>query len=264
MTLQDTFIGALLLRTPIFTALRERSDVFWRGFLVLLVAALIAGAIGSLRGAFGELGSSVSEEEVIQTALTSFESSYNGPPDLKPVMENIVREFAGMIYELVSLPPRAGEGARAVIAILRWIGETLAAPFSFAFMGWTLLAGLVIQLTSSWFGGRAHLAQMLGLTALAAAPQALTAIPNLLTLLAEMTNASALTLANGLLGLLIGVWSLLIYVKATSVAQQFSIGKAIGAIVVGLFIMIAVLIVLTIVVAIAVGVLIGAIGSAAQ
>lgn len=264
MTLQDTFTGALLFKTSMLTALRERSDVFWRGFLVLLVAALIAGAVGSLRGAFGELGSTVSEEQVIQTALASFESSYNGPPDLKPVMQSMVREVAGMVYELLSLPPRAGEGARPIIAILHWLGETLAAPFSFAFIGWTLFAGLVFQLTSSWFGGRAHLAQMLGLTALAAAPQALTAIPNLLTLLAEMTNASALTLANGLLGLLIGAWSLLIYVKATSVAQQFSIGKAVGAIVVGLLIMIAVLIVLTIVVAIAVGVLIGAIGSAAR
>lgn len=230
MTLSQLYTGALLFKTDVFTALRERSDVFLRGFLVLLVAALIAGAFASLTGVAGDLGPRMSKEQVQQIALDGFNRSYNGPPDQRAVIEPYVTEIASMVFDLTALPPRAGQDVRPVVALVNWLGRTLATPFGFGFVGWTLLMGLLVQLTSHWLGGRGSIAEMLGLTALAAAPQAFNAIPNLLTFLSEITNIGALTLPNGLLGLLIGVWSLLIYVRATSVAQQISTGRAVGAI----------------------------------
>lgn len=246
MTLSQLFIGALTLKSEVFNTLRARSDVFLRGFLVLLVAGLVTGAIGSLIGAIDTVSPLVTKEQVIQMANASFEAQYNGPPELKAMIQPYPGEIASMIYELDRLPPRAGEAGRPIAAILNYVGNTLATPFRWEMAGWMLFAGLVIHFAARLLGGRAGIAQMLGLTSLAAAPQIFSAVTSLLTLVLLTSGAGALGLLNSLLGLVIGVWSAAIYIKATAVAQNFSVWRAIVAIVLGFVFLVVAIVLLAI------------------
>lgn len=234
MNWQTNFVGALTLNHQVFAALRERSDVFLRGFLVLLVAALVAGVFASLNTTARDFLPPPSKEELTQQVLDNFRNNYRGPADLEPNIESYIREGVSMGYEIMHLPPRAGEGARPVAAILSYVGNVLATPFSWMWVGWTLFAGLLIHLASRLLGGRANIAQMLGLTALAAAPQILTSVTNVLTLIASNGGLGLFGGLNSILGFVISVWSAAVYIKATSVAQNFSLARALGAVVLGI------------------------------
>ena len=243
MSWQQNLVGALALRTDTFLALRARSDVFRRGFIVLLVAGLIAGAFAALPSAISKITPLQTEEDVVNQAVSNFRQSFRGPAQFQEILEPTISQATAMGYELAHLPPRAGEGARPISALLRYIGTVLATPFGWNFMGWTLLAGLVFHFSSRLMGGRASMAQMLGLTALATAPQILSAITSLLGLVVTATGASALGGLASLLGLLISVWGAAIYVKATAIAQDFSLWHALGAIALGLVLLLGVFLV---------------------
>ncbi len=259
MKFTELFIGALTLRQQTFVTLRERSDVFQRGFMVLLIAALVAGAFASLEGAIRVVTPLMSKEQVVQIANDAFERNYNGPPAFKAMFQPYPAEIASMIYDLENLPPRAGEGARPVVAILEYVGNVLATPFSWRWAGWMLFAGLLFQLAARWLGGRASMAQMLGLSALAAAPQIFSALTSLLNLLATVGNSPILSSINGLFGFVIAIWSAAVYVKATSVAQNFSLARSIGAVALGLAILIIVFLALVIVLGVVIGGFVGAV-----
>lgn len=233
MRWQDNFVGALLLRQQTFSALRERSDVFLQGFIVLFVAAIVAGAFSSLLVPIQTLAPVATKEQVLAEANSVFESRFNGPPSIRAQVQPYVGEIASMIYELETLSPRAGEGARPIAAVINYVGAVLAVPFSWAWIGWTLFAGLLIHFTSRLLGGRAGMAQMLGLTSLAAAPQIFTALTGLLALFGVLSQINLFSGLNSLLGFALAIWSAVVYIKATSVAQGFSYARAIGAIALG-------------------------------
>ncbi len=259
MNFSELFVSALTLKTQTFVALRERSDVFLRGFVVLLCASLVAGLFIALDGTVREFLPPPSKEAIIRQAVGNFQNSYNGPPELQPVIESYIREGVSMVYELFGLPPRAGEGARPVAAVLNYIGNVLATPFSWTFAGWMLFAGLLFQFSSRLLGGRASINQMLGLTALAAAPQIFASLTSLLNLIATVGNAPLLSGVNGVLGFVLAIWSAVVYVKATSVAQNFSLARSVGAIALGIGILIGVMIIAVVFFAVVVGGVVGAV-----
>lgn len=245
MRLQDTFVGALMLRHQTFVDLRERSDVFLRGFLVLFLVGLAVGFSAGLEGVSRQLVPPLSKEEVMEQVRANFNDNWRGPVEMRPLIESYVTEGVSMVYEIIGLVPRGGEFARPVSSLLVLIGTTVAVPFSWAWAGWLLFAGLLFHLTSRWLGGRAGIAQMLGLTALAAAPQILLVVSSFFTIL---QNVSALPLGFlvSLIGLIVAIWSVVLYVKATSVAQGFSWLRALGAIVLGYVVLIGVFILLVV------------------
>lgn len=255
MNVRELFIGALTLRTATYAQLRERADAFLYGFVVLAIAVLISGAVTLLADAV-RASQSVSREQVLAQANAIFEQNYNGPPAMRAQIQPYVTESASMIYELEQLEPQAGAIARPVGNVLRYIGNVFALPFQWAYVGWTLFAALLFGTVAWWLGGRGSLNQMLGLTALAAAPQIFLVIPALLTLFAALTNLSALTCVNGLIGFAIALWSAVIYVKATSVAQQISIARALGAIVLGYVLVIGIVIAMAILLGIVVSIVV--------
>ncbi len=238
MRWQDNFIGALTFRTATFIALRERSDVFQRGFQVLLVAALVVGLFTSLSGAIRRVTPLTTETQVLAEARQSFENSYNGPPEIGAQIEPYITEIAGMIYDLINLPPRGGAAFRPVAAVLSYIGGVISTPFSLQFAGWLLLSGLLFHFSSRLLGGRASMSQMLGLTSLAAAPQIFSALTNLLMLIQTTSGIAVLGGLASLLGFLISIWSAAVYFQATAVAQNFSYARTLAAIVLGYVILI--------------------------
>src|SRR5581483_10142041 len=176
MRWQDNFIGTLTFKHATFVGLREHSNVFQRGFQVLLATALIVGLVASLSGAIRRVTPLATEAQVLEQARQRFESSYNGPPEIGAQIEPYVTEIAGMIYDLIHLPPRGGDSLRPVAAVLSYIGGVISMPFSWEFAGWLLVSGLLFHFSSRLLGGRASMSQMLGLTSLAAAPQIFTAL----------------------------------------------------------------------------------------
>lgn len=261
MSILTSIIGALTFRRETFTALRERSDVFYRGFLVILVMGLLVGAFAAGERALTRVFVPADEEKIVNNALAQFERSFSGPANLGLDIESYIREGISIGVEIANLPPRAGANMQPLVAALEWLGATLATPISFGFIGWTLLAGVVIHLTSRWFGGKAGIAQMLGLTSLAAAPQFITAIAGLLTLIGIATGVGAFSGLNGLLNLIMVIWSAAIYVFATSIAQQFSVGRSIGAVVVGFALIFTVIIALVMLIAFTIAALIAVLAS---
>ncbi len=243
MSILTLLSGALTLRTDTFKNLRERSDVFQRGFTLLLLVALLAGIFDVGVSAISSAARPESEAQVTDQAIRNFEQSYTGPAELQPMIESYIREGVAMVYEISSLPPNAGAAFRPVARFLDWLGQVLTKPFGFAVLGYFFLAALLVHLTSRWLGGRAGMSQMLGLGALSYSVQVLYPILSLLTLGQNLTQAAALGTISGLLGFLLFIWSLVIYVKAVAIAQEFSYGRAIGAILlaVGLVILVVVL-----------------------
>lgn len=263
MTTRETLMGALLLRRGTFAALRERSDVFLRGFLVLLVVGIVVGLFMGLEGASRELLPPPTKEQVIATALESFNAQYTGPAAMRSEIEPYVVDIASLVYEILVLSPRAGEIARPISTVLVVIGTTLTTPFSSAWAGWLLFAGLVFHLTSRWLGGRAAMSQMLGLTALAAAPQLLLVIGSLLGILQNISGAP-IGILSSLIVFIVAIWSALVYIFATSVAQGFSLLRAVGAIALGFAVLIGVLIVLVVLFGLLVGLIVLPLAGAIQ
>jgi hypothetical protein len=263
MNVRENFFGALTLRNETFVTLRGKSDVFLRGFLVLFVAGLIAGAFAALDTAIRDFLPPPTQQQVIDSALDSFRSSYRGSPEMAPLIEGYVREGASMVYELLSLEPRAGQTARPIGTILTAVGSMLALPFSWAWAGWLLFAGLLIHFTSRLLGGRAGIAQMLGLTALAAAPQVFLAVNSLLGFLVATTGVP-LGWLTSLLGFVVAVWAAVIYIKATAVAQDFSMARALGAIALGYVLLFVVFLMLLVVFVAAIVILAAPVASTVQ
>jgi len=253
MNILSTIGGALAFRTDTFKALRESSDVFFRGFLVMVVVGLLVGAFASGADLVTRVLRPPKENRVTQEAMRGFESSYTGPPELKAVIGSYIQESVAMAFEIERLPTQAGAYARPIARVLRWLGATIATPFGNGFLALLLLGGLLVHLSSSWLGGRAGIAQMLGLGALGFVPRLLDPISSLLRLAGNLSGVGAFGAVEGLIGLVVLVWGIAIYVKATAIAQQFSYARAASAILIALVLAVGVVILISVIFGLLVG-----------
>lgn len=237
-------VGALTLRTETFKTLRERSDVFYRGFLLVILVGLVAGAFSAGTDLTTQVLRPPNEKAVTQEALRGFENSFNGPEDSRSIIESYLTEGVAMGFELSRLPPNSGAAFRPFTKLLRWVGQSVAFPFSSGFLGFLLFTALLVHLASRWLGGRAGIAQMLGLSSLSLAPHIFDPLSSLLKLTGNLTGSGAFGPLESLIGFVVFVWGLVIYIKATSIAQELSSARAIGSILiaVGLSALLAVLI----------------------
>ncbi len=229
MSILHLLSGALRLRTETFQSLRERSDVFYRGFLVVLVVGLLTGAFAAAVPLIEGAVRPPTEAQVTQQITQGITGFSPAAGSFRATIEAYVREAVGISLDIRRLRPNAGRSFDPVARALDWLGQTLATPFSFSFAGLLLLGGILVQLVSSWLGGRAALAQMLGLTGLAWAPRVLNPISSLLVLGQDVSASGALGALNSFLGFVLLIWGAVIYIKGTAVAQGFSYGKALGA-----------------------------------
>ncbi len=223
------FRGALTLRDETFRSLREYSDVFLRGVLVVLIVGLVAGAFEAAANVLNNATGSENPAAVSQAVIQSVDQSGTMPAAYRSMIEDYVREGVSMVIEIGNLPPQAGDFFRPVARFLEWLGQTISTPFSLGYLGWMLLAGLLVHLTSYWLGGRGTMAQMLGLSALAFAPKILNPLSTILVWLESATGSGAFGSLNFVVGWVLFFWGIAIFVKATCVAQGLSIGRALLA-----------------------------------
>jgi len=197
-----------------------RADVLKRGLAVLVLASLLAGTVSFIINFVNGLRpmDPVAQQQEVEQGLRDFVESLKAigpvwdlPPNFDEQMLKYIRpniEMGFRIAELnTPLPKRVGN-------VLESIGAFLSLPFS-RLAGW-IGYGVWVMLAAKLLGGRATARQMLGTTALYAAPHVLNVL-------------SPIPCLGGLLGLVAMAWGIAIYVKALAVANGFTIGRAVVA-----------------------------------
>ncbi len=242
--------NASVFRSDAFTAFRDRRDVFFRGFLIVLVIALLVGLPALIAGLVdagrpvAELGDASEAARAgfeqglaqVEPLLRAFGMSTEG---LDQIAEQVKQGMAfgmGIAARVMELPTILPKPLGGILgAFGAWVSRPFGSagfPLSQALLATWLGYGIWVMLFAKLLGGRATLAQFFGVTALYAVPHVLNVF-------------APLPIAGPLLGLLAFVWGVAIYVKATAVSHQLPGGRALLAV----FLPIAVVFVLGFVVA---------------
>jgi len=206
--------GALLLDEETFVKFKTSHNVFARGVLLIVVVSLIVGLVGSvvrLVGGLTALPFSVQRQSIEQEISRAFRSMPGMDVDME-MLEEIILDWTSIGLDIAEsinqlptpLPRPAGN-------ILRAIGSTVSAPL-LRLSGWMFFT-LIVFGVAKLMGGRATVQEMLGTTALYIIPH-IAGILNPITCLRTLAWVVAT------------VWGIVIYVKATAVANEIDNGRA--------------------------------------
>lgn len=222
-------LDALLLRGATLARIADRPDAMFRGFVVLVAVALIAGLPvlvgdiirgfqapvlvepGDIQSTTGAtlnllrpwlLNSGLPESVIDQTLIMAEDNSA------------LAAALAGQIDQLPTALPRPL--ARAFSGLGQWLSRPFASsplPLAAAALGTWLGYGIWVMLTARLLGGRATLHGFFGATAFFA-------VPHVLNIFAGVP------VVGGLLGAIAFLWGLVIYLVATAVSHRLSAGRA--------------------------------------
>jgi hypothetical protein len=213
-------LDAALFRHEAYAQHVVRSDVLKRGLLLLVLVSLLAGVVSFLIGLVGDLrpiSPLPSDQEVdgiireLLASLDPLRQFVDLPFAPDDEVLGYMRPAIRMGLEIAALPTPL---PRPVGSILTNLGAFLSLPFG-RLAGW-IAYGVWVLLAAKLLGGRATVAQMLGTTALYAVPHVLDILQFVPCL-------------GGVIGLATTVWGIAIYVKGLSVANEFSVGRAVLA-----------------------------------
>jgi hypothetical protein len=227
-----TVWDAALFRTDAFTGFRDRRDAFFRGFLIIVIVALIAGLPVLVTGLVKAFRPAAELTEV-DNAMKGFEQGLaqvapflGGIPagSLDQILEQIRQgmqmgvDIATQIMALPTILPKPLGGIfEATGAWLSRPFTTAGFPMSQAVLATWLGYGIWVMLFAKLLGGRATLARFFGTTALFAGPHVL----NIL---------APLPVVGFLAGFVAFVWGVAVYVKATAVSHELSGERAVLAV----------------------------------
>lgn len=231
-------------RTDAYRQLAQRRDAFWRGFLVIVAIALLAGLPSLVTGlAQGAAATEPASEtaaarqafkqgmEGLTTALNQFDISDADRAQMLTRVEegfDLALRISGEVADLpTALPKPVG---RLLEQVGGWLSQPFADgrfPLAAAALGTWLGYGVWVMLAAKWLGGRGTLVSFFGTTAMFALPH----VVDVLTWVPYVGSALAFGAA---------AWGLAIYVKATAVSHQISGGRALLAVVLPLLVAIGV------------------------
>ena len=206
--------GALLLDEETFVKFKASHNVFARGILLIVVVSLIVSLVGSAVQLVGGLTAppfSVQRRSIEQEISRGFRSMPGMDVDME-MLEEMILDWTSIGLDIAEsighlptpLPRPAGN-------ILRAIGSTVSAPL-LRLSGWMFFT-LIVFVVAKLMGGRATVQEMLGTTALYIIPH-IAGILNPITCLRTLAWVVAT------------VWGIVIYVKATAVANEIDNGRA--------------------------------------
>jgi hypothetical protein len=197
--------GALFLRTQAYEDMREARSPVLTGLIVIVVVGVIV-ALAALVGTALEWASSPSLaaiQEVVYDGITQM-PWYEETLDMVPGYDEIFRQYYDLGWTLGRAFGAASPGSALGNLVLTPLGLIVA------WLVYGLLAHLFVRLLK----GEGNLAQTLGCTALAVAPQILK--------LAELVPYVTL-------GGVVGTWTLICRYVALKQAHRFSWGRAFWA-----------------------------------
>jgi hypothetical protein len=235
--------GALTLDTKVFSDLRASPNVFRKGFMLILAVGLIVGLVLGLAGMVQGLLSNPAGD-VAQARAAAEESMRTFMQDMPPEASQAFFDSYLMGFRIAEriVTETKAPLPHPVPVLLKQIGVVVSQPFSW--LGSLLFYGALVHIFAKLLGGRATIAQMLGVTSLTVMPHLLDAF-------------GFIPCLGGLLGLVAWVWGAVIYVKGTAAAQEMTIGRALFAfllpILVGIFLAVLLIILFVVLIAAASG-----------
>jgi hypothetical protein len=144
-------------------------------------------------------------------------------PEARAAIETSIREGFRMGQRISEVVVATTPLPMSVSTLFRALGRWISAPFGW--LGTWMFYGLIVLVIAKLMGGTATIQEMLSATSLNVAPHVLDAFGPLLGVIPCVGG-----LAAGALGLVTLVWGLAIYVKGTAIANRFSTGKALVAV----------------------------------
>ncbi len=216
--------GALRLDDKTMLDLKASPDVFRKGFTVVLLVGLlvglVAGLVGLVQGLTTDPAAEIAQARVEADRTMRGVAQFMPPDSAQMMLENYAMGFG--IAERIVREARAPLPRPAEV-LFKQVGATVSYPFGW--LGSLLFFGVLVHIAAKLLGGRGTIAQMWGLSSLTVAPHLFDLFAPLLNLLPAVGGAFA-----ALLGLITFAWGVAIYVKATAVAQEMSLGRAIAAV----------------------------------
>ncbi len=222
-SMTQTARDGALLRDLAYVGLRDADDSFWRGLQIMVAISLIVGLVLSLVGFIQQVTAPPPDVQIEATRqqmqqmfsqFRAFGPPFNDPQFQRQFQANLEAGFR-MGAQIAEATIRSTPVGGPVQDLFQAIGRWASYPFNWisTWMWYTLLVLVFAKL----MGGTATVQEMLGTTSLIA-------VPHLLDLF------GFIPVVGGVLGLVAFFWGLVVYVKATAVANRFGIEKGLAAV----------------------------------
>ena len=208
-----TLWGAARLKAPAIRRWQAQGGVGWSLGLFFAVWSIV-GLVGAAAATHAQfLAPPVwQRQEQAAASLAGWLERSPLPPDVPRTLGRTVVAWLDLEAELAGLPRPLGRPASTVVGGLQ---EAVAAPYR-RLAAWLPYTLLVLGVARA-LGGRATLQGMV-------AAAGLSALPHLLQALAPLPGVGPL------FSLLAGVWGAAVYVKATAVAHDLDLARALLAV----------------------------------
>ena len=206
--LLKTLRGAITLDIPTLVDFRESGDVFRRGIIILVLIALVVGAVDFAAGFIGSLFAPSIEQELAQITQGFEQALKFMPPEAAEVVEEQVLPNIEAGFEIArsveALPTRLPKVASNFFEALGlWVHRPLV------MLGGFLAYGIWVMLAAKLLGGNGRLQEFLGTTALSSVPYLLLVLERVPCL-------------GNIAGIVAWIWGILIWIAATAVAHGWA------------------------------------------
>ena len=207
-----TLWRSVILDDDAYREWRERPNLFLRGIVLILIVTLIAELVPLAVNLWNQV-SPFDPQEIRDQVRQSLDLQYRfnpvyEDPEVREMVEDSVDAVISMVTEIMEIRSPLPRGVGAFFTVLGgWL--TRAAG---AIGGW-LFYGALVLLCVNLLGGTATLRQFYGTAALYA-------VPGLLAILEPVPCVGAL------LALVGTIWSIVVYIKATSEVSGLDGGRA--------------------------------------
>lgn len=214
-SLLSTLGRTLILDDGAFQEWRERPNVFLRGIVLIILVSLVAGLVSFAVDLVRQVRP-IDVDQIVgpMDQWYQFQSEWSTlDPEFAEMWEGMVDALVPMITDLSEVEAPLPKGVVGFFnTFAGWLSRALA-----AIAGW-LFYGALVLIFVNLLGGSAKLPEFLGTVALYV-------VPGLLLLLSDIPWC-----VGPLLALIGTVWSIVVYIKATSVASDLDGGRAILAV----------------------------------
>jgi hypothetical protein len=219
--LLSTVLRTAILDDSAFQEWQERPNVFLRGIVLIIIVSLVAGlAVFAVNLVAGVSPVDVAGiEEGIQQSLDWQYRLNPGmqDPEVQEIVEGVLDTIVPMVSELSDVDAPLPKGITGFFnAFGGWLSRALT-----AIGGWMLYGALVLIFVNL-LGGSAKLGEFLGTVSVYV-------VPGLLGLFSPILCLGPLA------AFIAMVWSIVVYIKATSVVGKLDGGRAILAVVAPFF-----------------------------
>ena len=214
----NTLLRTVVLDDDAYQEWRERPNLFLRGIILIAIVTLVAGLIVFAVDVVNRVRP-VDAGKIEEAIRQGFEMQarfnpgmQNLPPEVQKQMDTIIETVIPMVVDISQIEAPLPRG---ITGFLQAVGAYLTRVLS-ALGGW-LFYGALVLIAVNLLGGAARLPHFLGMTSVYV-------IPGLLALL------QPIPCVGGLLALIGTIWSIVVYIKAVSVATDLDAGRSVLAV----------------------------------